>query len=109
VDAFTARARNKGIVEPTLRNYKTFIKQLTAYCEGRGYVYMDQLTIDVMDRFYSGLADGAISKGKKLGMLRSLVEFPLKGKWLTEDISEDLEAPKGSTTSANKRRSQTTR
>jgi hypothetical protein len=101
-DAFAARAQNKGIVEPTQRKYKTFIKQFTAYCDGRGYVYMDQLTISDMDRFYAGLSDGPTSKGKKLGMLRSFTKFSVKRKWLTENIAEDLEPPKGAATSANK-------
>jgi site-specific recombinase XerD len=101
-DAFKSRAINKVIVEATLRKYKTFIKQFIAYCDSRGYVYMDQLTIDDMDRFYAGLSDGPTSKGKKLGMLRSFVKFSLRRKWLTENLAQDLEAPKGSATSANK-------
>jgi site-specific recombinase XerD len=101
-DAFQARATNKGIADGTLRKYRTFIKQVVLYADKRGYAYIDQLTIDDMDRFYAGLTDGPVSKGKKLGMLRSFVKFALKRKWLKEDIAEDLEAPKGTTVSANK-------
>ena len=52
-DAFIATCVSRGISLPTLKKYKTFTKQLRAYCESRGYIMLDQLTVADMDVFYA--------------------------------------------------------
>jgi site-specific recombinase XerD len=101
-DAFIASCTNRGIAEPTLKKYKTFTKQLKAFCELRGYVNLVQLTTGDMDRFYASWKDGKRARAKKLERLKAFVKFCLKRKWLTEDIAEDLKAPEGSSLPANK-------
>jgi len=101
-ESFIASRTNRGIAAPTLSKYKTFIKQLRAYCDSRGYLRLDQLTVADMDRFYASWTDGKCAKAKKLDRLKSFVKFCLKRKWLTEDITEDLSAPQGSSVPANK-------
>ena len=101
-ESFLARAQNKGVTDATLRKYRTFIKQLTAYCEERGYLYTDQLSVTDMDRFYASWKDGPISKGKKLDKLRSFIKFCVKRKWLADNIADDLEPPHGASFAANK-------
>lgn len=39
----------------TLRKYKTFTKQMTAFADSRGYVMLDQFTSSDIDVFYGGL------------------------------------------------------
>jgi integrase len=102
VDAFYARAQGKEIVDSTLKKYRTFDRQLLAYATNRGLVYMDQLTIADADRFYASFPGRARSKGNKLGMFRDFVKFAMKRKWLSENIGEDLEPPKGVSNSANR-------
>lgn len=99
---FIASRKNRGIEAPTLSKYQTFVKQLRAYCDSRGYLLLDQLTVADMDRFYASWKDGKRSAAKKLERLKSFVKFCRKRKWLTEDITEDLEAPEGSSIPANK-------
>jgi integrase len=100
-EAFLAKCQNRGIVEATIRKYKTFIKQLLAYCHQQGYVYIDQLTIIDGDRFYASWKDGVRAKAKKLDKFRSFAKFCIKRKWTAENIAEDLEAPQGSSLAAN--------
>lgn len=100
--AFLARCEARGVINATLRKYKTFVKQLVAYCDARGYVHIDQLTVTDMDRFYGSWKDGPRSRGKKLGKLRSFIKFCVKRKWLADNIADDLEAPEGSSLAANK-------
>ena len=102
MEAFLAKSQNKGVTDATMRKYRTFIKQLTAYCEERGYLYIDQITVTDMDRFYASWKDGPISKGKKLDKLRSFIKFCVKRKWLAENIADDLEPPHGASFAANK-------
>jgi hypothetical protein len=101
-EAFVATRSNRGIATPTLAKYKTFIKQLRAYGDSRGYVLLDQLTVADMDRFYASWKDGKRARAKKLDRLKSFVKFCRKRKWLAENIAEDLQAPAGSSIPANK-------
>jgi integrase len=85
-----------------LAKYKTFTNQLRAYAESRGYVYLDQLTVADMDRFYGSWNDGIRSKAKKLERLKSFVKFCLKREWLHKDIADDLEASEGASVTVPK-------
>ena len=48
----------KGFEPATESKYRTFIKQLRAFTDSHGYVYIDQLAITDMDRFYASWQDG---------------------------------------------------
>jgi site-specific recombinase XerD len=95
-DAFLAKCQSRGIRAATFAKYKTFVNQLHGYAEGRGYLHIDQLTVSDMDRFYGSWKDGVRAKAKKLERLKSFVRFCLKRKWLAENVTDDLEAPEGS-------------
>jgi integrase len=100
--AFLDRITTKGFEPATQSKYRTFIKQLRAFADGRGYLYVDQLTITDMDRFYASWPDGKRAKARKLHKLTGFVEFCVKRKWLKEDITADLEPPEGHSIPANK-------
>jgi len=101
-EAYLARCQNRGLTDSSLSKYRTSIKQLRAYCDSRGYVMLDQLTIADMDRFYASWKDGKRAGAKKLERLKSFVKFCLKRKWLADDITEDLLPQEGSSIPANK-------
>ncbi len=94
VQAFLVRCRSREIKTPTLAKYRTFTNQFTADCTDLGYLYMDQLGVTDMDRFYGSWTDGIRGKAKKLERLKGFVKFCLKRKWLSEDIASDIEAPR---------------
>jgi integrase len=101
-ESFLANRQNRGIETSTLVKYRTFVKQLRAYCDSRGYSQLEQLSVMDMDRFYASWADGKRARAKKLDRLKGFIKFCVKRKWLAENIAEDLEAPEGSSTPANK-------
>ena len=101
-ESFIANRLGRGVEPSTLAKYRTFVKQLRAYCDSRGYVYLHQLTVVDMDRFYASWKDGKRAKAKKLERLKGFIKFFIKRKWLTENIAEDLEAPEGSSIPVNK-------
>jgi integrase len=101
-EAYLAKCQNRGIQPATLNKYRTFVKQLRAYGQTRGYVFTDQLTVADMDRFYASWKDGMRAKSKKLERLKSFVRFCVKREWLTKDIGDDLEAPEGAPVPAHK-------
>ena len=102
LEAFSAKMAAKGLARATEGKYATFAKQFTAFTDSRGYIFIDQLTIPDMDRFYAGWKDGKRSKARKLSKLKNLVKFCLRRKWITEDITIDLEPPEGASLSAGK-------
>lgn len=93
IEAYLAKCRNREIQTSTLAKYKTLTNQFAAYCAEKGYVYIDQLGVIDMDRFYGSWKDGKKGKSKKLERLKGFVKFCMKRKWLSENIAEDLEAP----------------
>jgi integrase len=102
IQAFIAHRQNRGLTPSTLKKYRTLTRQLSAFVDSKGFVMLDQLGVSDMDMFYASWKDGIRSKAKKLETLKSFVKFCRKRKWMTEDITEDLEAPEGSSIPANK-------
>ena len=95
-ETFLAKCKNRSIQPATFAKYQTFTKQLKAYADHRGYVFLDQLTVSDMDRFFSSWKDGIRAKAKKIDRLKSFISFCLKREWLAKDITSDLQAPAGS-------------
>ena len=111
IKVFLAHREGAKITASTLRKYKTFTKQLTAFADTRGYVLLDQFTSDDIDVFYSAWKLGPRTKGKRLGTLRSFFRFCAKRKWIAIDatdpksvgpVSSDLKPPIGANRIANK-------
>jgi integrase len=100
--AFLAKCKNRSLARNTLAKYRTFTNQLLAYCQHRGYEYIDQLSVTDMDCFYAGWKDGIRSKAKKLERLKAFVKFCVKREWLARDIADDLQAPEGSSVTVPK-------
>lgn len=98
----TAR-ESPGIAPATLRKYQTFINQLTAYTDGRGYVMLDQVMASDIDLFWAAWKLGPRAKGKRLTTLRGFFRFCLNPKWIAESpVSSDLKPPVGASKAANK-------
>jgi hypothetical protein len=74
-EAFLAKCKNRNIATNTLAKYRTFDNQLNAYCQQRGCIYIDQLAVTDMDRFYASWKDGIRAKAKKLERLKAFIKF----------------------------------
>jgi len=103
VRVFLSHREGARIAPATLRKYRTFTKQLTAFADTRGYLMLDQLTSGDIDVFYGGWKLGARAKGKRLGTLRAFFRFCMNRKWLLENpVSADIKPPIGANRVANK-------
>jgi integrase len=103
VRVFLSHREGARIAHATLRKYKTFTKQLTAFADTRGYAMLDQLISGDIDVFYGGWNLGARAKGKRLGTLRAFFRFCINRKWLQENpVSADIKPPIGANRVANK-------
>jgi integrase len=94
--AYLSRCQNRAIRPTSFAKYRTFVNQLRAFANDRGYVYLDQFGVADMDAFYGSWKDGIKAKSKKLDRLKSFVKFCVKRKWLAEEITSDLQARAGS-------------
>ncbi len=101
-EGYLAKCKNRSIQPTTLAKYRTFVNQLCAYAADCGYLYLDQLTVADMDRFYASWKDGIRAKAKKLERLKSFVKFCQKREWINKNIAEDLDAPEGSSVTVAK-------
>lgn len=100
---FLSGRAGKQIAPSTLRKYRTFVKQLTAFADARGYAMLDQFTATDADLFYAGLNLGARTKGKRLGTLRAFFRFCVNRKWIAESpVSPDIKPPVGSSKAGDK-------
>jgi integrase len=103
VKVFLSHREGARVAPATLRKYRTFAKQLTAFADSRGYVMLHQFTSGDIDIFYSAWNLGARAKGKRLGTLRAFFRFCMNRKWLHENpISPDIKPPMGANRAANK-------
>jgi integrase len=100
---FLSNREGARIASSTLRKYRTFTNQLTAFADGLGYVMLDQLTSGDVDVFYSQMKLGVRTKAKRLGTLRAFFRFCVNRKWLPENpVSADMKPPVGANRVANK-------
>lgn len=103
VKIFLSNREGAKIASATLRKYRTFTNQLTAFADKKGYLLLDQLSPGDVDVFYSGWDLGARTKGKRLSTLRAFFRFCVNRKWLAENpVSPDIKPPVGSNRVANK-------
>lgn len=103
IAAFLAIREGAKIASATLRKYRTFTKQLSAFAESKGYVMLDQFTSADIDVFYATLPLGPRAKGKRLGTIRAFFRFCMNREWLTKNpVTSDLKPPLGANRATNK-------
>jgi integrase len=102
-EAYLANRSGRAIAHSTYRKYQTLVKQLRDFADSKGYVVIEQLQqITDMDNFYATWKDGVRAKGKKLERLNGFFNFCVKRKWILQNPAENLEAPVGAGSAANK-------
>ena len=100
---FMSLREGERIAHATLRKHRTFMKQLQAFAESRGYVMLDQFTRADIDVFYGGMTHGLRTKAKRLSALRAFFRFCVNREWLVKSpVSSDLKPPQGSSKVTNK-------
>jgi integrase len=97
------KRQGEGLAPSTISKYRTFIKQLTAFADSRGYIFVDQFNVDDVDVFYATWALSPRTKSKRLSTLRAFFRFCAARRWLIDSpVSYDLKPPKGASRAANK-------
>jgi integrase/recombinase XerD len=93
-DAYIKDATARELREPTLYKFRLLFKQLKAFAENEGLIYVSELNLDVLRRFRATWPNRNEAARVKLGNLKAFVGFCHKSKWLTENYAQDLKAGK---------------
>jgi site-specific recombinase XerD len=94
VSLYLAEAESRNLAEETMRLYKRFIgRQLPAWCSGKGFRYVLQLTFVELVDFKSSWKMKAVTAAKRLEMLKSFMRFCVSAGWMEKDPSQRLKAP----------------
>jgi hypothetical protein len=56
--AFRDKIISRGLAPDIIHKNETFLRQLRAFADKKGFLYIDQFTITDMDAFYAGWKDG---------------------------------------------------
>lgn len=95
VKQYLTSKQTRGLKGGTMAKYQGFTNRLKKFLDRKGVVYMDAVTVALMDEFYARWTDAPITKGKMLEQMKGFFRFCLKRKMLPEHPCEDLEPPVG--------------
>jgi integrase/recombinase XerC len=94
VAAFDAHCISDGLKDSTLRKYRNTLSQLRQFCDGRGLVDMNEITVDVIDAYRAGRGLALISGAKELELLRQFFKFCLVRHWIRESPANGIKGPR---------------
>ncbi len=94
IEGFKADASARGLAAGTLKKYRVMFDQLTSYCAGVGIAFVSQLNLDHGRKFRESWKDAALAASKKLERFRGFIRFCVASKWIAEDFSRQIKAPK---------------
>lgn len=95
VKQYLTNRQTRGVTDSTMAKYKGFTNRLRVFLDRKGIVFLDAVTVQVMDEFYAGWKDAPITKGKMLEQMKGFFQFCQKRKMLVEHPCDDLEPPVG--------------
>jgi site-specific recombinase XerD len=94
LDDFEADAANT-IKASTLKQYKRLFRRLRAYCEGKGLVFLRQLTVVEVRNFRNSWATySPRTAGKHIEKLKRLFTWCLENGWIEAHPAKPLKIPR---------------
>ena len=102
VKEFLADIEARKMDDSTRRKYRTMLKQLRAYADERGFVQLNQFTVEELTKFRGTWKDGLRSGAKKLERVRGFFRFAHEREWIATNPAAKLKPPVGSSKAANK-------
>lgn len=93
-EKFEVDAKARLLAGATLYKYKLLFRQLKAFANKRGFLFLAELDLDLLSTFRSEWHDGPRSSLKKLERLRAFMQFAQKRGWINNNPASELKAPK---------------
>jgi integrase/recombinase XerD len=105
VSRFTLDLKAQNLVDATLKKHRCLLdRRLLTFCAAKGFIYVRQLTVDVISEFRETWTTGphpegmrtlgALESGKTLERLRSFFRFCQSRKYIADNPASALKAPK---------------
>jgi integrase/recombinase XerD len=66
---------------------------LSAWCKEHGYVHLDRITLEVLDRFVGTWEYASTTHRSRIDLMRSFFKFCVARKWIKENPAADLMKP----------------
>jgi integrase/recombinase XerD len=93
-DDFTAKIKGENLSKETIRKYKTLFDQLDAFVADKGLRFVDELDYQMLLDFRASWEDKALSAGKKLERLRSVMKDAVARGWVRNNAALQIKSPK---------------
>jgi len=94
VKLFLAEAESRNLAEASLRLYRRFIgRQLTAWCEDKGFRFVKQLTFPELAEFKSSWKMMPATAAKRLELLKQFLGFCTAADWIPKNPAANFKAP----------------
>jgi site-specific recombinase XerD len=97
VKAFGAHCVSDGLKDSTLRKYRNTLAQLEEFCEARGAIDMQDISLDVVDAYRASRGLSLIAGVKELELLRQFFKFCLVRHWVRESPASGIKVPRNIT------------
>lgn len=94
IQRFFMNLHTRQLSPATLKKYRVLLeKQLIAFCQSRGFRYVEQLGINELDDFVGSLKDSSISMVKKMERLNAFFRWCYSRKMIAENPATALVKP----------------
>lgn len=93
-DGFIRDCEARGLREPSIYKYRLLFKQLKAFAENRGMVYITECDVETMRLFRESWVNKNYSARKKLEALRTFFKFVRDSGWLASNPAAAIKSPK---------------
>jgi site-specific recombinase XerD len=77
-----------------LKQYKILFRQLNAFCESKGLVFLKQVGVVETREFRNAWTIGPRTAGKHLERLKRFFNWCIENEWLTANPAKPLKSPK---------------
>jgi integrase/recombinase XerD len=93
-ESFVTKITSENLSTETVRKYKTLFDQLDAFVAEKGLRFVDELDYQMLMAFRTSWKDKALSTGKKLERLRSIMRFAVEREWIKKNPAAEIKTPK---------------
>jgi integrase len=91
---FIAAHTANNLRKSTLRKHDLISRQLTSFCEDRGYIFLRQLGVDQVRDFRNTWKLNSLSASKTLERLRSFFKFCMDSEWIEKNPARSIKSGK---------------
>lgn len=94
LESFLAQGVADSLADATMRKRKKVARYLWAFCEHRGIINLDGVTLETLSAYRADRKISLLTGAKELETLKHFFRFCFDRRWVTVDPSAQLKAPR---------------